>query len=611
MHDPSWQRFGPLAAIAVTTEAARALQPWLTSSGADLWLPADLDADLTAQRWPGRLGDQLPELWSRYRGLVFSLACGATVRLIAPLLQDKHTDPAVLVVGEPDQPVICLCGGHVGGGDDLARAVAIALDRPVLLSGSAEAQQRPPLDTFGTPFGWVRGSGNWTGVAATLARREPLRLEQSGGTDLWRQGWPDLVTDPAATATLHIGPEAASETARTVHWHPRLLWVGIGCERGSSHALIETAVRDALAEAGLAAEAIAGLASLDLKADEVGLQSLSQAQGWPLRCFGAEELKDITVPTPSAVVAAEVGTPSVAEAAALRACADYGGGQLRLNKRIFRQPNKPGAVTVAIAQAIEEFNPRPGQLALVGTGPGSLDLLPPLARQAIREADVLIGYGLYLDLLAPLTRPGQIREASSLTQERQRAERAIALARRGLSVAMVSSGDCGIYAMAGLVLECLAEQGWDGQQPAVRVVPGISALQSSASRVGAPLMHDFCAISLSDLLTPWPVIEQRLRAAAAADFVVALYNPRSKTRTTQVSVARDLMLEHRPVHTPVALVRSAYREDEQVTLTTLGEMLDHEIDMLTTVLIGNRSSFNHAGWFITPRGYLGFEPSRS
>ena len=123
-------------------------------------------------------------------------------------------------------------------------------------------------------------------------------------------------------------------------------------------------------------------------------------------------------------------------------------------------------------------------------------------------------------------------------------------------------------------------------------------------------MHDFCAISLSDLLTPWPVIEQRLRAAAAADFVVALYNPRSKTRTTQVGIARELLLEHRPAQTPVALVRSAYREDEQVTLTTLGEMLEHEIDMLTTVLIGNRSSFNHAGWFITPRGYLGFDPSR-
>ncbi len=610
MHDPSWQRFGPLAAIAVTVDAAQTLQPWLSVSGADLWLPADLDCDLPAQRWSGRLSDRLPELWQRYRGLVFSLACGATVRLIAPLLQDKQQDPAVLVVGEAEQPVICLCGGHIGGGDDLARAVAIALNRPVLLSGSAQAQDRPALDTFGTPFGWVRGSGDWTGVAAALARREPLHLAQSGGTELWRQGWPDLVTDPAAPVTLRIGPEVATEASRTVHWHPRLLWVGIGCERGSSHTLIEAAIHAALAEAGLAAEAIAGLASLDLKADEVGLVELSQARGWPLRCFGAEELKTIAVPTPSAVVAAEVGTPSVAEAAALRACEDHGEGRLQLSKRIFRQPDEPGAVTVAIAQAATEFNPRLGQLALVGTGPGSLDLLPPLARQAIREADVLIGYGLYLDLLEPLARPGQIREASTLTQERQRAERAIALARRGLSVAMVSSGDCGIYAMAGLVLECLAEQGWDGQQPAVRVVPGISALQSAASRVGAPLMHDFCAISLSDLLTPWPVIEQRLRAAAAADFVVALYNPRSKTRTTQVGIARELLLEHRPAQTPVALVRSAYREDEQVTLTTLGEMLEHEIDMLTTVLIGNRSSFNHAGWFITPRGYLGFDPGR-
>jgi len=157
------------------------------------------------------------------------------------------------------------------------------------------------------------------------------------------------------------------------------------------------------------------------------------------------------------------------------------------------------------------------------------------------------------------------------------------------------------------VLEELRAKGWDGKVPGVQVFPGITALQATASRVGAPLMHDFCAISLSDLLTPWEMIEKRLIAAAQADFVTALYNPRSRTRTQQIATARAIFLKYRKPMTPVALVRSAYRQDEQITLTTLEKLLEAPIDMLTTVLIGNQSTRSHGDWMITPRGYLGFE----
>ncbi|MFQ3626373.1 MAG: precorrin-3B C(17)-methyltransferase, partial [Cyanobacteriota bacterium] len=280
---------------------------------------------------------------------------------------------------------------------------------------------------------------------------------------------------------------------------------------------------------------------------------------------------------------------------------------LRVSKQIFRLPDHPGAVTIAVAQAEQEYTGRTGKLWLVGTGPGRLEQITPAAQAAIASADVVIGYSLYINLVAALLRPGQIVEALPITQERQRAERAIALARWGLTVAVISSGDCGIYGMAGLVLEQLQAQGWDGKTPAVQVFPGISALQAAASRVGAPLMHDFCAISLSDLLTPWPVIERRLAAAAAADFVTALYNPKSQTRTEQIAIAQRIFLNHRAADTPVALVRAAYRDEEQITLTTLGQLLDCAIDMLTTVVIGNQSTRLHEGWMITPRGYLGFE----
>jgi cobalt-precorrin 5A hydrolase/precorrin-3B C17-methyltransferase len=391
----------------------------------------------------------------------------------------------------------------------------------------------------------------------------------------------------------------------TVYWHPRVLWLGIGCERGTPTSLIQQAVEQALTQTGLTPQAVAGIASLDLKADESALLAVTQAQGWPLRCFPAAELKAIPVPNPSTIVEQEVGTPSVAEAAALRICQEFGGGNLMLPKQIVRSPDAPGAVTVAIAQAQQEYSDRPGKLLLIGSGPGSLEQLTPAARSALVAADVLIGYGLYLDLLKPLRRPGQIVETSPITQERQRAQRAIALAEQGLCVAVVSSGDCGIYGMAGLVFECLARKDWDGARPAVEVIPGISALQAAASRVGAPLMHDFCAISLSDLLTPWPVIERRLEAAAQADFVIALYNPRSASRTHPLEQALAILRQYRPAKTPVALVRSAYRAEEVCQITQLGPLQPEQVNMLTTVLIGNQSSFTHQGWFVTPRGYLG------
>jgi cobalt-precorrin 5A hydrolase/precorrin-3B C17-methyltransferase len=383
-----------------------------------------------------------------------------------------------------------------------------------------------------------------------------------------------------------------------------VLWVGIGCERGSSQTLIAHAIQQTCQQYGLAEAAIAGIATIDLKADEPGLIALCQAQNWPLRCFAPEDLKSVPVPNPSNIVATEVGTPSVAEAAAILAAdSSKAAAPLQVTKQIVRLEAEPGAVTVAIAQAAREYTGRSGQLYLIGTGPGALEQITPAAQTALIQADVVIGYQLYIDLIRPLLRPGQIVEPWPITQEEQRAERAIALAQWGLTVAVVSSGDCGIYGMAGLVLEWLSRAGWDGHNPAVQVFPGITAMQAAAAQVGAPLMHDFCAISLSNLLTPWEVIEKRLTAVAQADFVVSLYNPKSKTRTEQIKMAQAIFLQYRQPHIPVALVRSVYRPQQNITLTTLGDFLNHDLDMLTTIVIGNQSTFRHGNWLITPRGY--------
>lgn len=648
--------FSPLTLIATTPTGANKLRSLSQNDSATLWVPESLADIEGTQVYTGSLKKHLANLWEidipprdgqsiSARAFVFCLATGAVVRLIAPLLQHKSTDPAVVVVDETGKFVISLCSGHQGGADKLARLIAAQLGATPILTGASNGLELPAIDMLGVPFGWRKGEGDWTAVSAALAKSEPVQVIQKAGSTLWQTAKGieksslcfEETVDPKAkiciTFKLSNKSLTKSSTKSSIQnpqlqtqnpiitWYPRVLWVGIGCERGTSRRVIEAAIEQVFQEHQLARDAIAGIATIDIKSDEVGLVELCNNNDLPLKTFTGEILKNVSVPNPSQVVAKEVGTPSVAEAAALLSASNplVNGeieavvltpkqgetqGKILVPKQIFRLEGQPGAVTVAVAQAETEYTGKKGKILLVGTGPGELQQITPAAQTAIASVDAAIGYGLYLDLISPLLRTGQILEALPITKERKRAQRAIELANWGLSVAVVSSGDCGIYGMAGLVLEELQACGWDGKTPAIEIFPGISALQAAASRVGTPLMHDFCAISLSDLLTPWEIIEKRLQAAAAADFVTALYNPKSQTRTQQLTTATNIFLQHRNPDTPVAVVRCAYREDEQITLTTLDKLLDAPVDMLTIVLIGNQSTRTHGEWMITPRGYM-------
>jgi len=241
-----------------------------------------------------------------------------------------------------------------------------------------------------------------------------------------------------------------------------------------------------------------------------------------------------------------------------------------------------------------------GSLAVVGAGPGAVDLITPRARQAIEQAEVVVGYKTYLDLVTDCISPGQQVISSAMMQEIDRCRKALALADDGSRVALVCGGDPGIYAMAGLVYELVRET---GSLSRVEIIPGIAALNSCAAILGAPLMHDFAAVSLSDLMTPWEVIEKRLQAAAMADFVTVIYNPKSRKRTTQIVRAREIMLACRRPDTPVGIVTGATRPHETVSLTSLEAMLAAEIGMQSTVIIGNSQTFVFGDTMITPRGY--------
>ncbi|CAH1746528.1 Precorrin-3B C(17)-methyltransferase [Thauera humireducens] len=244
-----------------------------------------------------------------------------------------------------------------------------------------------------------------------------------------------------------------------------------------------------------------------------------------------------------------------------------------------------------------------GKIMLVGLGPGAHAHLTARARAAIAEADTVIGYVTYIRLVADLLEGKEVIR-KSMTEELDRAIEALERARQGRRVALVSSGDAGVYGMAGPTFEVLFQAGWTPDSGIeVEIVPGASALNTCAALVGAPLTHDFCAISLSDLLTPWPTIARRLDAVAYADFVVALYNPKSGRRTRQIVEAQRLFLRHRRPDTPVAIVKSAYRPKQRIEFTTLARMTEADIGMLTTVLIGNSNTFVRDGLMVTPRGY--------
>lgn len=244
-----------------------------------------------------------------------------------------------------------------------------------------------------------------------------------------------------------------------------------------------------------------------------------------------------------------------------------------------------------------------GKLLIIGFGPGNYEHMTERAREAIAESDAIIGYNTYVDLVAGLL-THQTIVRTGMTEEVSRAQEAVRQAEAGKKVAVISSGDAGVYGMAGLVYEVLMERGWSRESGVeVEVIPGISAVHSSGSLLGAPIMHDSCTISLSDHLTPWELIAKRVEAAGQADFVIALYNPRSGRRTRQIVETQRILLKYRSPETPVGIVKSAYRDRQQVVVTTLGDMLDHEIGMLTTVIIGNSSTIVYDGLMITPRGY--------
>jgi cobalt-precorrin 5A hydrolase/precorrin-3B C17-methyltransferase len=528
-------------------------------------------------------------------------AAGILIRAVAPLLADKRAEPPVLAVAVDGSSVVPLLGGHYGA-NRLARRIGEALGVRPALTTAGELALGVALDD--PPPGWRVGNVDAVKpVTAALLAGDAVSLEIEAGDAEWLGGLPFSAD---ADLSIRISDRAVEAEEGELVLHPPTLSLGVGCERGTPAEDLIALVRDTLETEALAPQSVALVASLDLKADEPAVHALAAWLGVPARFFSAAELERESqrLLNPSEVVFAETGCHGVAEGAAL-AAADPAGELIvpkvkgaRATCAVVRSPRTIDAAAMGRAR---------GRLYVVGIGPGTPQWRSPEASAAVESATDLVGYGLYLDLLGNAA-AGKTRHESGLGAEEARARMALDLAAEGRSVALVCSGDAGIYALATLVFELLDRQARpDWNRVEVSVVPGISALQAAAARAGAPVNHDFCTISLSDLLTPWETIEARLKAAAEGDFVVCFYNPVSQRRRDQLVRARDILLTGRPGETPVILARQLGRAGESIDIIPLAELSPDKVDMLTMVVVGNRETRTvTAGtktWVYTPRGY--------
>ena len=552
----------------------------------------------------------LKENWEKLDLIIFIGSIGASIRLINSFLTSKDKDPGVIIIDKKGSKIVPLIGIHQSNIKNITFQITNLFDGEIINTNNSNDEQYLDLDSFGFQWGW-RKSGeikNWSQLVIRQANNKKIFCKQLYGNNLWKQS--ELGKNVTQLSAKE--PEKINSTFyvsifnnHVNAWHPPILWIGIGCERNTSKELIEKSLNYFFESNNLSRLSIAGIATVDLKKNEKAINEIAAENQFPIKFFSKEDLSKINVPNPSNIVFNEIGTPSVAEAACILAAGK--GSKLLKEKYIFKSKdsskNIVGALTIAVAESKSQYFPKNGEIHVIGSGPGDITFLTNNAKKALSKCSVWIGYKMYLDLIKPLKRSDQIFIESKLTEEKQRCEKAIKLSEEGIKVALISSGESGFYGMAGLLLELIQKIN-KKDRPYYEVHPGISSLQLAAALGGAPLMNDFCSISLSDKLTPWELIEKKIKGALWGDFVIAIFNPKSRERDWQFESAINLCLNSRPGATPVLIARQVGRENQSKKFFTLNSIPFEEIDMLSIIIIGNSKTTLVDDIFLTPRGYL-------
>ena len=542
----------------------------------------------------------LHALFTANRPIIGVCAAGILIRLLAPHLREKQDDPPVLAVSEDGQFCVPLLGGH-NAGNRMASEIATSLQGEAAITTATDTRFGVTLDD--PPHGWVLANPqDAKPFFASLLSGDCIRL--IGDADWLSES--DLPIRSDGKLKIEISDRKIDGSPRHLVYHRRSLALGVGCERGASSKELMALIDETLTNNELPRDAISGIWSIDLKMDEPAIAEAAANLGASPRFFSAETLEAEThrLVNPSEVVFREVGCHGVAEAAALAAAGP--------DAHLLVPKSKSRRATCAIARGVEALDAkrgvRRGSLSLVGIGPGSQEWRTAECVAILRAAEDVVGFTPYINLIEDLNLNASLHPYP-IGAETDRVRAALDLAAEGRDVALVCSGDAGIYAMAALAYELIDQSARaDWCRLRLQVAPGISALQAAAARVGAPLGHDFCAISLSDVLTPWPAIEKRIQAAAAGDFVIAFYNPVSKRRRMQLPKAREILMDARPSSTPVVLAHDLGRPEERIDIVTLESLSVDDVDMTTVVLIGasttrrfeNRNGDAHV---YTPRGY--------
>ena len=527
----------------------------------------DDDADCSY----AQLGEHLRALYAQGTPIVALCAAGIVIRCIAPMLANKGVEPPVLAVAEDGSAVVPLLGG-LAGVNVLARDIAHALSVAPAITTSGELR-------FGTcllnpPQGYVLADlEHGKHFVSDLLAGETARID---GDAPWLNE-AQIPQSDAARLTIRVTPSASARRRDELVIHPRNIVAAVS----GDGAVTADTVREALTAHGLAPQSLAVLLAPLVRMGDAALEETARSLGVTLR-FASRSATD----------AAECLAQS-----------------LHVRHEIRESPHRDVVFGIAIEPIDENQMGRArGRLTVVGLGPGSAGLMAPDARTALNEASDVLGYETYVKMAGPF-RDGQRLHGSDNREELQRARHAFELACEGKQVVVVSSGDPGVFAMAAAVFEAL-DASDDPRWKAIdlRIVPGISAAMATAAKAGAPLGHDFCMLSLSDNLKPWSVIEQRLEHAAAADLVMAFYNPISRARPWQLDRALQIVRGRRGPGTRVVLGRDIGRPGETLITTTLGELQSGHVDMRTMVIIGSSTTRGIAGgphgeWIYTPRWY--------
>ena len=544
------------------------------------------------------LEELVKEAFPSADALIFWCAAGIAVRCIAPCLTHKSQDPAVLVLDEKGKHCISLLSGHMGGANALAGTVsALCGAEPVITTGT-DTEHRFSVDEFARCNGlvvtdWEKAKRISAKVLAgeTLTIGSGMKKEQYCPVEgLEEQNWKE--GEFLSNADVWITPRRITAPDQVLQLIPRNLTVGIGCRKGTELSALHAALDRFMEQTGLDRRGICRITSIDRKKEEQGLVDLASDLGVPFVTYTSEELLQAPGEYPSSEFVREItGVDNVCQRSAMLGAGD--GAAVIAEKTVV-----DGITMAAAAGVLKKSGNARGIVYAVGIGPGEPEQMTPQAEAALRRADLIVGYKTYVDQIRPVF-PDKEYKVSGMRQELLRIREALEEARKGKTVAVISSGDASVYGMGGLLWE-LSEQYDDVD---VECVAGITAALSGGAVLGAPLGHDFTCVSLSDLLTPWDLIRKRLELAAEGDFVIALYNPSSRTRQHRYEEACRILLEHRPGNTVCGWCRNIGRQGEEWKVCTLKELQQQPVDMLTTVFIGNSRTRVIRGRMVTPRGY--------